>query len=588
MSGDLDSTIRMWDVSTGRLLAAVKDHDWPVVSIAWSPDGSRFVSGSHDGTTKVRSASTGRQLLRLEPHTGSVLGVAFAPDGQHIATVSRLSDAAQVTTIQLFDAVTGTKVKNLGDPNTNWLGAIAFSPKGRWLAAAADPVTTKIWEITTEREVFFCRSEGQLNSIAFSPDGQRLATGSGRGAKIWDTTSGAEVVRLREGQWVASVAFSPDGKRLATAGADPTVGVYEAISGKELVKLAGHSGALAAVTFSSDGKCLATASHDGTLKLWDANPAPNPRNFPQQTGEVRALAVSPDGTRMGIATSEGAIHVWEVSTNRRLFSIEGVTDVNRVVFSPDGARLATSNGWHARWGGDPAKIWDAKTGRQLLELKGNGFVAFAPDGLRIATGSAANNVTIWDAVGGRELLVLTGHSDFVQCGAFSPDGRRIVTACGDLSRGDVEGNRTLKIWDSSTGKELLSIKRYRPENDLSSTVAFSPDGTQVAFAGNDLTPRVWNARTGLELLALVGHIGTVTGVGYSSDGRRIVTASKDRSVKLWDASTGRELLTLEGHSTPVRAAVFTPNGRSIITADQDGLIKIWETASPEQSAAWKK
>ena len=168
-------------------------------------------------------------------------------------------------------------------------------------------------------------------------------------------------------------------------------------------------------------------------------------------------------------------------------------------------------------------------------------VAFSPDGQRLASGSWDKTVKIWDSATGKELFSLKGHAGPVRSVAFSPDGQRLASASAD---------QTVKIWDSATGKELFALKGHA---GMVTSVAFSPDGQRLASGSTDKTVRIWDSVTGKELFALKGHAGAVRSVAFSPDGQRLASASNDKTVKIWDSATGKELFALKGHAGWVRA-----------------------------------
>ena len=288
---------------------------------------------------------------------------------------------------------------------------------------------------------------------------------------MWEAQTGQELVTCKgHNAQVNSVAFSPDGKRLASASGAPnrqgTVKVWEAQTGQELLTFKGHTDAVInSVVFSPDGSRLASGSMAGTVKIWDATTSPNARTFGEPTGAGRSVAFSPDGKRLaGIARGptpkEEAVKVWEAQTGQELLSLKGHAGwVSRVAFSPDGKRLASASG------DKTVKVWDAQTGRELLTFKGHTAtvvsVAFSPDSKRLASSSSLpgnlsssgdpgepGEVKVWDAQTGQELLTLKGHRRFVESVAFSPDGKRLATLARDNT----------KVWDAQTGQELLTLE----------------------------------------------------------------------------------------------------------------------------------
>src|SRR5215211_2745704 len=164
-------------------------------------------------------------------------------------------------------------------------------------------------------------------------------------------------------------------------------------------------------------------------------------------------------------------------------------------------------------------------------------------------------------------VALRGHTGWIGHAAFSPDGKRVVTASRD-------GRAAL--WDASTGARGAWLKGHR---DRVSWAVFSPDGRLVATASRDGTARVWDADTGHVRAELDGHTDYVTRVAFSPNGRRVVTASKDATARVWSVATGRTLTTLEGHRRWVTRVEFTAGGRTIVTASDDGTVRTWNAAS---------
>ena len=196
-------------------------------------------------------------------------------------------------------------------------------------------------------------------------------------------------------------------------------------------------------------------------------------------------------------------------------------------------------------------------------------VIFSPDGTRLATASSDKTAKVWDAESGKELLTLS-HSGFVNDVVFSLDGKRLATASSD---------QTAKVWDAESGKELLTLSH----SDSVNNVVFSPDGKRLATASGDQTAKVWDAESGKKLLTL-SHSGSVNNVVFSPDGKRLATASSDQTAKVWEAESGKELLTLS-HSGSVNNVVFSPDGKRLATASNDQTSKIWDVTSGKELLA---
>ncbi|TCT19747.1 pentapeptide repeat-containing protein [Thiobaca trueperi] len=195
--------------------------------------------------------------------------------------------------------------------------------------------------------------------------------------------------------------------------------------------------------------------------------------------------------------------------------------------------------------------------------------AFSPDGRRLVSAGADGAVRLWDAASGEALLTLSGHQDWVTACAFSPDGRWLVSAGAD---------RTVRLWDAASGEALLTLSGHQGRVW---GCAFSPDGRRLVSVSDDGAVRLWDAASGAALLTLSGHQGEVMGGAFSPDGRRLASAGEDATVRLWDAASGEALLTLSGHQGGVWACAFSPDGRRLVSAGEDGTVRLWDAASGE-------
>jgi WD40 repeat protein/serine/threonine protein kinase len=291
------------------------------------------------------------------------------------------------------------------------------------------------------------------------------------------------------------------------------------------------------------------------------------------SGLVRRVVFSPDGNRLASASNDHTVRVWDAASGREIRTLTGHTGpVYSVAFSPDGKRLASA-------GDDQIiKVWDVGSGRNTLSLKGHtnrvASLAFSPRGERLASASDDKTVRVWDVVGGREPLTLHGHVAGVVSVIFSSDGKQLASAGHD---------RTVKLWDAGSGRETLTLPGHA---DSVASVAFSPDQKRLASASADRTVKVWDVATGRQLLLLPGHADRVFDVAFSPDGYRLASASFDQTVKVWDAAKGHEILTLKGHSSWVASVAFSPDGNRLASAGEDQVIKIWDaTTEPEMNMA---
>jgi WD40 repeat protein/serine/threonine protein kinase len=450
--------------------------------------------------------------------------------------------------------------------HTNSVASVAFSPDGRRIVTGSADNTAKVWDARTGTALLDLKGHmNQVTSVAFCPDGTRIVTGSADNtATVWDARTATALLDLKgHMNQVTSVAFCPDGTHVVTGSADDTAKVWDARTGTVLRDLKGHLDRVTSVAFSPDGTRVVTGSADQTAKMWDARTGTMLRDLKGHMNQVTSVAFSPDGRRIVTGSADKTARIWDARTGTLLHNLKGHTDrVMGVAFSPDGTRIITGSA------DNTAKLWDVPTGTALLDLKGHmnqvTSVAFSPDATRIATGSGDRTAKMWDAQSGTPLLDLKGHTSVVTSAAISPDGTRVVTGSYD---------RAAKVWNSQTGTALLDLKGH---TSVVTSVAFSPDGRRIVTGSGDTTAKVWDARTGTALFDLKGHSGWLSSVAFSLDGKRIVTGSWDMTARIWDAETETLLLELKGHKDLVMSASFSPDGALVVTGSADKTAKVWD------------
>jgi hypothetical protein len=472
--------------------------------------------------------------------------------------------------------------------------SVAMTADGKRFASGSWDGQARVWDVATGKTLFSIPYGGlYVHAVAFSPDGQYLATGGNDKQgylKIWDSHTGAPVRTLTgHTDDVLSVVFSKDGHRLLSSSYDKTARLWDAGTGREIQRFLGHTWWVWSAEFSPDQQRVVTASQDGTAIVWSTATGQAGPPFTGHLGPVYAAAFSPDGHSVISGGYDNRLLVWEPDeikpfdyqtvvsggTNPppKFRALEGHTAaIDAVAFSPDGHLILSAAN------DNTVKLWDFGTGRLIKSLRGHaGLVrsaVFSTDGHNILSGSHDDTIKLWDVAGYEEVRVLQGrvlqgHSDAVLSAEFSRNGRRVVTASRD---------RTAKVWDTATGRMLKDFAEGHEY--LVSTVAFSPSGKHLLTAAADNTARIWDVTTGTQTLRLDG-IGHGSVAALSHDGRFVVTASDEQTARIWDASDGRLLRSTPALKNEVTAVAFAPDDQTFFTGDANGHCMLWKTATAE-------
>ncbi|WP_199247710.1 serine/threonine-protein kinase [[Phormidium] sp. ETS-05] len=324
------------------------------------------------------------------------------------------------------------------------------SPPKAKIATAAIPVSAPAPISPTKT---LAGHSQDVRSVAFSPDGKTLASGSLDGTiKLWDLAKGQTRQTLKAdtapGEMVYSLlAISPDGEILASnSGSRGSIEIWNLKTGKLLQEVQAQTAGVAAIAISPNGDIFATGSPDGTIQLWNLPGGTQINSFSLHIGPVQALAISPDGQTLATGFQNGSIKLSPLNPGNdsspednqglsHTILVGHVNKVHTVAFSPDGKILATGSA------DNTIRLWDVATGKLRHTLSNSQgiiySVAFTGDGDILASGSASGQIQLWNVATGAAIKNLPAHSGLVESVAFSPDGRTLASASTD---------KTIKIW----------------------------------------------------------------------------------------------------------------------------------------------
>ncbi|MDB5313697.1 MAG: hypothetical protein JWO38_7899, partial [Gemmataceae bacterium] len=620
--------------AVARLGSARWRHAGEAQSISFSPDGKTLALLSHnDGTITLFETTTGQvhhRFPNLRHGVQAPSTIAFSPDGTVLAC--RFHGG----TVQLWSPQTKTLVRALTPsaqgPSAGSRDPICFSPDGKLFAASTEEAVVSVWEVATGRRVAAIRGHKHVNPpLAFSPDGKTLfLTASKPAVQLWDTQTGTFLRGFDPEQSGLSLAISPDGKMIAT-GSDARhdrIIVSDVATGKEIVRFEakGMNGVLN-LAFTPDGRSLISGSEDAKVRVWDIANKREPVVLDSRGWLGRSMALSADGKTVAMGSVYNVVRVWDLATGRERSDLTDGHDapIRSVAYSPDG-RLLVTGGQNQQ-----IRVWDSATGRQVRLLKGHSAsqVSFSPDGQLLAPAWESNNrARVWDVTRGEQVREFV-HDGSVRLIAFNERDKTIVTASWQPE----EGATSLQTWDVSAEKplrklgiadvdlssptvsrngrwvaggaskaaqlRLCDLDRVRERQihlkEMTLVAAFSPDDRLLATGGTSGRVRLWEVATAKETVIFTEHQRPVTAVAFQLGGRVLATADGGtrwitpppgrHSIRFWDVATGREITRLVGHESDINTVAFSPDGRRFVAGLEDGTALIWETPAPAKPPA---
>jgi WD40 repeat protein len=445
--------------------------------------------------------------------------------------------------------------------------------------------------------------EGPIYSVAYTPDGTMLVTGSyDQTVKLWDRASGTVLRTLRDHtSQVFAVAVSDDGLQLASAGNDRTVRLYDLPVRDPIAELP-LAAEGRAVAITADGRLLLVGDAGRGVHLID--PAQNKplRDLAGATAAVRHAALSPDGQQAFVLGEDGAIHSWRtgdaqgtgtvhvpastslaINTDNRTLLVAGQDGAVRLLTWPPAAPLsltgaaqgivAAAYSWDNQWlavasADGQVRLYKTADGQLLRSFAAaGGFRALAirRDNAAIAVACADGMVRFFNVADGQPLGEVEAHAGGVADVAYSPNNQQLATAGAD---------GLVRLWV----RDVPAARDTQPHAGDIRALALAPNGSLLATAGADKSVKLLAAADGAPQRALAGHEGDVLAVAFHPGSGQIATGSADQKLRVFNTGDGNVLHTIEGHAAAIRSVAFSPNGQQIASGGDDKLVKIWNAA----------
>jgi WD40 repeat protein len=485
------------------------------------------------------------------------------------------------------------------------VNSVTYSPDSQWLVSGSSDRTIKIWRrdgtfIRTLAIPFdFNHQLFDVFSVAISPDSTLIAAGVQQTIGGGNFTSAVHIWRISDGQLVqtftgyavgdstntgvTSVAFSPDGQYLASGSKDRSVKVWRMSNGTLVSTRSDHAQQVNAVAFSSNGQWLASGSNDDTAKLYRTSDWGLVQTFTGHTNDVLSVAFSPDSKRLATGSWDGTVRLWNFANASLPLLLMHGSNVFCVAFSPDGKLLASGAWDHS------IKLWDPKRGVLVDTLLGHSAsvltLAFTPDSQMLASGSWSPEfaIKVWgppsQSPGGptasnglspltQLLFTVTNHSSSINELIFTPNDKLISG-----------GDTTARFWEGLNGLFLRMINAATSVRSM----AVSPDGQLIALPGANHTVKIYHTADGTLVQTLVGHTQDITGLAFSHDGTLLASGAffdgSNDVIKLWNVSNWTLVRNLSGPFLfgPFMAINFSADD-ALISATCEGVPAVWHVS----------
>ena len=597
-----EGQIYLWRVSDGYLVKFLSLLELgELYSFAVSPDGQTMATSTEDLLVRIWQTGDGQLLHQLSGHKKPVTNLVYTPDGQQLAS----ADETSVCFWRVKDGITLDKYQNLAS-----VTSLDISPDGQIMAICCKKgqYGIHLLYLKARKTLVTLKGSHYHESLAWSPDGQLLAAGSGYKHLIWHC-SGPQIKVLKGHRGtIKDIAWHPTGQMIATASGDGTIRLWSNDTPSLLYLCTAHTRDVKQVAISKDGGTLASSGKDSTVRLWEL-PKKHPvavrtRKYPssekierqnlsfrfpkysqkwrdailratqikasseqslphircQLSGAISNLAVSADGETIISANSDGQLYYLRATNGQlvRTFWLNSAPALKSIAFGPDAETIVTA-------GEDMIiRIWRGD-GQLLYELRGHNArvecLAISPDGQTVASaGGEDQSVCIWRIADGSLLHRFEGR-DKLNKVAYSLDGKMVAYA----SRSHVQG---IELRDLVTGQKLLQrFKGY--------TLAWSPDG-QLLASGLGQEIALWRTMDGQQIKELKGHSNMLSCLAFSPDGKKVASGSLDKSVCIYSLEDFSLAHRCQGHKHYVTCLAFTPDGRVLVSGAEDGTVRLWQ------------
>lgn len=568
VSGSLDKTIMLWDVRTGKTIRTMTVKNAWVRSVAFSPDSKVIASGWSDDVIRLWNVANGKMIGELIGHntkcdnddswckTGTTTGVYsvnFSSDSKYL--VSSGSDKK----ILLWNVKYKKIIKKING-HEDIVHSVKLSRDNKFILSGSEDKTIRLWDIKSGKEIHKFLDRDKVFSVVFGADGKYALSGGLDGkVRQWDLIGGEEIAVFSDQSSAAcihSVALSPDGSKILAGNLDGTATYFNLKTGNNIFRLGGELKIVSAIAISKDGNYSLTGSRGGKFDYWKIHDGEKIKTFiAEQNSEIvnksiASIALSSDG-KIALASNPYYVMLLNIEEGKLIRKFVGHdSGVFRAYFSPDD-KFALSGSMDGT-----AKLWDIHTGSLVRSFEGhNSFVlrmAFSADGKYVLTGSKYYNtgyellprktIILWDAKNGREIKSFK-EQKHIELLKFSSDSRYIFSG----------GDGTLIKWDVINGNKI-----WLKSNFLEPELNFNNEYALTLSKKNNNKLNLIDISNDKNMVSFYSSSEFVF-YTFSHDSNRVISRHNDGTFRLWDVKTGAELVQFVSFSNDEWISI-TPDG----------------------------
>ena len=537
-----------------------------------------------------------RRRSRTLDHDRPVLSVAFAPNGEKLAVGSEASNGeASVSLWDLRDYEKTDLVTHGGNVNS-----LAFSPDGRLLASASSDQTVQITDLFTQESQSLHHLATVFAVDFSSSDGHMLATGGfNHEARIYDTQTWKPIKTFHQpSHSVISLAFDNDDKLLATGGMDGIINLWNLESGRPVETIKGHQSEVNALAFTPDGQRLVSSSLDRSVRLHDVSRISTLQEKPASGFFRTPIAISANGRLLavgnGLYTEDyqserkpSGIRIFDLSTGQWFDLDDRQTTVSSLDFRREaGETILAAGGLDIKSKRGRVRFWNVEL-REWITTRDQTFetpvsyISYSPDGSALGIALERGNAYLMNVDSGKLLyLEKTAKPMSAYCLTFSPDGKYLFVGCGEVeNRSRQLSGGNIEQFHVVSGVHERTLKGHA---GLVLSLFVSRDGRTIASASIDRTVKLWDVATG-EVTHSISYGWVVGSVKISPDGRTLAAGCSDGSVRLWQLATGEELAALRLHDRGALGLAFSRDGETLVASHADRSVSLWSADNRKQN-----